>query len=102
MSASEDCTLKLWDASRFVAQKDQGADIEPYLTLRGHRQAILSLTGRDITHSNGLNDSIVLSGSVDGHLKAWRIPHPSQVGDPLGANRDQSYCIATWDNAHNK
>jgi WD40 repeat protein len=49
VSASEDCTIKLWDASKFGSLKELGSgDIEPYLTVRGHRRPITALSGRDL------------------------------------------------------
>jgi hypothetical protein len=38
VSASEDCTLKIWDVSKFCNLKDVDGIInfEPYLTMRGH------------------------------------------------------------------
>ncbi len=49
VSASEDCTLKIWDASKFASLKDiEGViNFEPYLTLRGHKDPIFSMQGRN-------------------------------------------------------
>ena len=71
VSASEDCTLKVWDATKFATLKDvEGVvNFEPYLTLRGHREPIMCLSGRN-SYSHSMNnigtsylDNIVLSGS---------------------------------------
>ena len=63
VSASEDCTLKVWDATKFGTMKDiEGViNFEPFLTLRGHLEPILALAGR--TAPNCFNDNVVLSGS---------------------------------------
>lgn len=56
VSASEDCTLKVWDINKFMHFKElenignaQGTisslNFEPYITLRGHLDAVLCLTG---------------------------------------------------------
>ena len=49
VSASEDCTLKVWDLSRFTTQENnqipQSAEIEPYVTLRGHTGPIMAMCG---------------------------------------------------------
>mmetsp|Transcript_41096 Transcript_41096/g.39612 ORF Transcript_41096/g.39612 Transcript_41096/m.39612 type:complete len:114 (+) Transcript_41096:64-405(+) len=79
VSASEDCTIKVWDVARFFTLKDiEGVhNFEPYLTLRGHKDPIFSLSGRLIsqqTTNPSSIDSIVLSGSSKGTIKAWRIP----------------------------
>lgn len=44
-------------------------------------------------------DQIVLSGSQNGVIKAWKIPHYSQI-EPFGPNKDCSYNFATWENLH--
>jgi WD40 repeat protein len=40
VSASEDCTIKVWDM-----QGIHDNDLEPYVTLRGHVGQIMSLAG---------------------------------------------------------
>lgn len=47
VSASEDCTLKVWDVNRFATLKDiEGViNFEPYVTLRGHVSSVLTLSG---------------------------------------------------------
>jgi len=50
VSASEDCTLKVWDLSRFTTQSSQtpqncNMDIDPYMTLRGHTSPIMAMVG---------------------------------------------------------
>ena len=54
VSASEDCTLKVWDVSKFSSLKEiEGViNFEPYLTLRGHLEPILSLSGRSSNSNN--------------------------------------------------
>lgn len=73
VSASEDCTMKIWDISKFCTLKDvEGVvNFEPYLTIRGHLSPIFTLSG---TSSNHFTDSIILSGSKNGTIKAWKIP----------------------------
>lgn len=48
VSASEDCTIKVWDANKFISLKDIDiqANYEPYLTLRGHLDPVMSLSSR--------------------------------------------------------
>ena len=47
VSASEDCTVKVWDANKFQSLKEiEGViNFEPYLTIRGHTSPIVSLCG---------------------------------------------------------
>ena len=52
VSASEDCTVKVWDANKFSSLKEiEGViNFEPYLTLRGHLEPIVSMAGRSNSH----------------------------------------------------
>jgi striatin 1/3/4 len=49
ISASEDCTLKVWDVAKFNSLKEiEGvSNFEPYLTMRGHVSPIMTLCGMD-------------------------------------------------------
>jgi striatin 1/3/4 len=63
VSASEDCTIKVWDM-----QGIHDNDLEPYVTLRGHVGQIMSLTGIEANaQSSPLND-MVFSGGVNGQI----------------------------------
>jgi WD40 repeat protein len=42
----------------------------------------------------------VVSGSANGQIKVWTIPSVSQAGDSFGPNKEKSYCLASWNNAH--
>lgn len=81
VSSSEDCTVKVWDVTKFATMKDvEGViNFEPYLTLRGHREPIMCLSGRTNMNNMGSSflENIVLSGSQNGVIKAWRIPAAS-------------------------
>jgi WD40 repeat protein len=86
VSASEDCTLKVWDVNKFCSLKEvEGVvNFEPYLTLRGHLSPIFTLSGSD-SYINSTLDDIVISGSRNGELKAWKIPMVNTV-DSYGTN----------------
>lgn len=59
--------LKLWDASKFGSLRELGSgDIEPYMTVRGHRKPITALSGRDHLFPTGSSANIVISGSTNG------------------------------------
>lgn len=49
VTASEDCTVKVWDVNKFSNIKDvEGVlNFEPYVTLRGHLSPILSMSGTE-------------------------------------------------------
>ena len=98
VSASEDGTIKVWDATKFSNYKDLLSEgnlpnYEPYVNLRGHSTPIFALSGRE-------DGGLVISGGKNGKIKAWMIPPASQFVDPYGTNKDQSFCIASWDSAH--
>ena len=92
-SASEDCTLKIWEVSKFQTLKEaEGtSNFDPYLTIRGNSSPIMCLTGLQ-SCSNQITDNLLLTGTVSGVLKAWKVPPPSQI-DQYGKDKDQSYCI---------
>lgn len=80
-SAGEDCLIKLWDCSLLVQDSDI---IEPFLTLRGHSGAILSLTsGQDI----------LFTSDSEGFIRSWSIPSISDI-DPDAAS--VNYCLTKW------
>ena len=60
--------------NKFISVKEiEGViNFEPYLTMRGHVSEIMSFSG--FQGINPLLENIVLSGSRDGAIKAWRVP----------------------------
>jgi len=59
VSASEDCTIKVWDMQGISEN-----DLEPYVTLRGHVGQIMSLCGFDKPSEK--QNNTVFSGSING------------------------------------
>ena len=53
VSASEDCTIKVWNLNQLaeLPQAQQVSDMEPYLTLRGHTGPVLSI-GTQVSGGN--------------------------------------------------
>ncbi len=85
VSASEDCTIKLWSIKSLEEEND--GNFEPYITLRGHTGPILSMAG-----STGRR---IFTGSNEGMLKVWDIPDRTEV-NPYGDTLDgRTYCTAT-------
>jgi WD40 repeat protein len=73
VSASEDGTLKAWTAKNLNTLSGDINNFEPYLTLRGHGSPILSMTGTE-NFTKSYLDNLVISGSVNGVIKAWNVP----------------------------
>jgi hypothetical protein len=67
----------VWDVNKFQSLKEiEGVvNFEPYLNLRGHKSPIISLTGTNQNSSNPFTDNLILSGSKNGVIKAWRVPN---------------------------
>ena len=87
VSASEDCTLKVWDLSKFTCEpalshQQQAAEIEPYVTLRGHTGPIMTMCGYQISGdklSDEKFENIIISGGTNGNIMIWRIPSKTDV-----------------------
>ncbi|CDW73793.1 calmodulin binding protein 3 [Stylonychia lemnae] len=102
VTASEDCTIKAWDVNKFSNIRDEEGTLnfEPYVTFRGNVSPIMSICGAESQNEKDIQN-IIISGSTDGTLKLWKVPPVQQV-DQYGSNQDQSYCVQTWDMAHQK
>ena len=44
-------------------------------------------------------DNIFLTGTANGVIKAWKAPLNSQV-DQYGKDKDQNFCVQSWEDAH--
>lgn len=84
-SASEDCTVKLWDCRSFTADFEGN---ESYLTMRGHSAPIFTI--------DGCNE-ILVTGDCNGFICTWTVPHPDLI-EPYSDYH--SYCSHKWQ-AHN-
>lgn len=101
VTASEDCTIKVWDINYVLNHKQ--ADFEPIYTLRGHTGPIISMTGADFNKNQWLAGTI-FSGSRDGSLAIWRVPIEAvfDVNDPYLESEDETGArqVAVWDKCH--
>lgn len=86
VSASEDATVKLWDTNKITSHKDVDVNnyhFEPYMTLRGNVDPILTMAGTS-QNNNQCTEHLVLTGSIKGSIKAFRVVGPEKV-DPYGS-----------------
>ena len=68
VTASEDCTLKLWNLQKTIpAKKSASLDVEPVYTFRGHVGPVLCL-------AMSATGEQCFSGALDGSLQCWNIP----------------------------
>lgn len=68
VTASEDCTLKLWNLQKTIpAKKSASLDVEPVYTFRGHTGPVLCL-------AMSATGEQCFSGGLDGSLQCWNIP----------------------------
>lgn len=89
ISASEDCTMKIWDVKQFAKLSELENNIEPYLTLRGHLSPIFCLTGSCATAGSPY-ENVIYSASQDGVIKAWHIPPRHEI-EPYSNNQEKIY-----------
>merc|ERR1712023_209254 len=85
ITCGEDALVKAWDLST-------ERDPEPFCCLRGHRAPVLSLAYRQ-------QDRVLFSGSVDGTIKAWRVPEqgPASLSFSVASEITLSgHCDAVW------
>jgi len=103
VSASEDCSVKIWDLSVLSDPKHTGSlqELEPYLSLRGHTGPIMSIGAA--TQSNNSKESevssLLYSGGINGSIHLWKVP-PSHQIKPYGPANDSQFRIAAWEQAH--
>jgi striatin 1/3/4 len=87
VSGSEDATVKVWDTNKITNKSDltdtMNQNFEPYLTIRSHTDPILCLAGTSQS-TNSCMEHLVLTGSMRGSIKAFRIVGPENV-DLYGA-----------------
>jgi striatin 1/3/4 len=100
LSASEDCTVKLWNVS-----KTEG-DLEPYCTLRGHIFPILSLAVGS-GYCGPDSGQLAFTADISGFLRVWEVPLPGEV-EPYGpvssylAGAWKAHYDSTWSLAHHE
>lgn len=48
-------------------------NFEPYVTMRGNVSPIMSICGAE-SHNDPNIQNLLISGSIDGVIKIWRVP----------------------------
>jgi WD40 repeat protein len=82
---SDDCLLKIWRLKTIKAEmENKGGSLDPMLTLRGHTDSIVSVTGpsesalkTDAKQREGGSNKLgqlIFTASLDGTIKAWLFP----------------------------
>lgn len=112
-SASEDHTIRLWKADAFTT-RDIDEDylgkqpIVSYMTLRGHKDPLFSLSGPGSSNVNS-NNKLLYSGGQGGEIRIWEIPSPVYF-DSLESTHENQHCIGVikyhtdcvWDLQHHQ
>jgi striatin 1/3/4 len=80
-SASEDRLVKLWDLSLLQNESEL---FEPYLTLRGHSGAVLSISS---------GEEMLFSADSEGFIRSWTVP---SMGDYDPDSPSLNYCLTKW------
>ena len=89
-SASEDCSIKLWDISSFEGF-NENTQLESYYSLRGHRKSIFTITGNSVG-----DEQLLYSAGEEGIIRIWELLPPSKANDFEQA-REKSYCVGIWE-----
>ena len=93
VTASEDCTLKIWDLSAQLTIEDT-SQLEPYITLRGHTGPLFALTGTKASMPEHHN--LVFTSGKEGIVRVWSVPRFQDV-TPYGDSKDGlNYCLGVW------
>lgn len=79
-SASEDKTIRLWKADSFCNKEMEEEftnqqQIFSYMTLRGHKGALFTLSGPDDTNQYS-HKKVLYSAGEEGIIRVWKIPSP--------------------------
>ena len=80
-SVGEDRLIKLWDCKSF---SNENEGFEPYITLRGHTGAILTVDS---------GQGIVFTGDSEGFIRSWSVP---KVQDVDADGPYTNYCLNKW------
>ncbi|XP_063684022.1 striatin-3-like isoform X2 [Bolinopsis microptera] len=73
-TASDDCTLRMWDVEALNLYKKGGPDVEPLYTFRGHSAPVLCCSC-----ANSENEILLFSGSADSTVRYWRLPAGADI-----------------------
>jgi len=73
-TASDDCTLRMWDVEALNLYKKGGPDVEPLYTFRGHSAPVLCCSC-----ANSSNEILLFSGSADSTVRYWRLPAGADI-----------------------
>ena len=89
-TASEDCLVKLWDISQYESFNDN-FQCEAYYSLRGHKKAILTMTGNVVGE-----EQLIYTAGEEGVIRVWELLPPEKMNafDPAP---EHGYCVGVWE-----
>ncbi len=90
VSVSEDCLAKLWNLQGLLSS-ERSDNLEPYLTLRGHRAPIFSVC----RSSPSAPDRLLYTAGADTEIRVWALPLVTKVQD-YGPTDGKSCCVGVW------
>lgn len=99
VTASEDCTLKMWNLASCTDPGSNNSDLEPYMTLRGHTGPVMSIgAAKGISASDGASElnNLLFSGGVNGAISVWHLPS-SQHTNLYAPVMDSQCQVAIWE-----
>jgi len=104
---SEDCMVKLWNLSDLdrkfqEASTSENADLEPYLTLRGHTGPLLCSTSILDANRNSPCKNLLFTAGIEGCIRVWNIPQVSDVNQYGSTQEGKNYCVAVWTDPDNE
>ena len=106
-SVSDDCQVHLWNLGQL--QKADVSEVsfhkeQPFFSLRGHKKAVYSVAGVNLTNDDDTSlatpgksqvDKLIFTAGQEGLIKIWMIPTFEKY-DKFPLTNGRSYCVGEW------